>query len=358
MKPNDLNRITIRFFPVFLLSLFLLYLSSCSIGKTVNKGLDGIDKSKIRAITEQAGKGLIAGINLDSIKTQGLITRLLQDLDTAVNQEINGIELHLLKKRITLTLDSILVSTVDDPVKYDKLKNRITSLVSSLVQAIQKDINGLNLDLVNDKLLNELDELRAALLGPETSDQLSLVLTNALDSVAGSAALVKIISKVNTVVEDVNKKADKQMDSLRRTIKILIYGLIGLGLLVLFIIGYAYRKRVQSNKYKELAALLTKGLDQIKSQKDYDRIVEWINLNADTQQVRKPLLDILAQHQGQYPGKVKSATYAERTIELINTALNGNEDMRNKILSAAKTEPGFLNYLQQKLAQQKTATNI
>lgn len=331
------------------LGLILIGLNACSLSRNVNKTLGNIDSIKIKNLTRAAGSGLISGIDLNSLKTDQLLKGLLQGLDTLVNQELDGIRLNALQRRIAFALDSILTSTVSDTTKFNILQRRLGSLLSTVIAGLEKDLNGLDLSSANQKLRNDLAALRDELLGAKTAAQLGFVLNTALDSIAQGGALVSITTKIDEILNKANDKADQQMKNLHSTIRLLIYGLIGLGILIFLIFVYAFWKRRQLQQYKELSLVLTKGIDQISNQAEYDRVRDAISSEADARQVRSNLKTVLEKNKAEYLKKAQYADYSNRTLALFRDALNGNQEVRNRILAHAQTDPELLNFIQQKL---------
>lgn len=340
-------------YPIFFLCRALFYtgflaftLSACSLSKNLNKTLSRIDSLPIKALTHAAGAGVIEGIDLSKLQTEILLKGLLQDLDTLLNQELEGIQIHRLQVRMTHAIDSILVHVANDPAKFQALEGRVKALLTQVFAGLQKEINGVELQGLRQKLQADLASLRNELLGPETSTQLGKVLTTALDSVAQSGALVSIITKIDKVIETIDGKADKQITSLRRTLNLLIWGA---GAVVFLIMAYAFWKRRQLQQYKKLSLVLSKGIDQIANREDYDQIRDQINERADALQVRRNLVQLLKQHQGEYPVKEKyHQVNAERAWDLVQHALNGNQELRDKILAQAKTEPALQHFIEAK----------
>jgi hypothetical protein len=334
---------------VVYLGLVLIGLNACALSKDLNKTLGNIDSVKIKNLTRAAGNGLLSGIDLNSLKTDQLLKGLLQGLDTLVNQELDGIRLNALQKRIAFALDSILTSTVSDTAKFNILQRRLGSLLSTVISGLENDLNGLDLSPANQKLRNDLAALRDELLGAKTAAQLGFVLNTALDSIAKGGALVSITTKIDDILDKANDKADQQMKNLRSTINMLIYGLIGLVALIFLIVVYAFWKRRQLQKYKELSVVLTKGIDQISNQAEYDRVRNAISSEADARHVRSNLNTVLKENKEEYLKKAQYADYSDRTLELFREALNGNQEVRNRILAHAQTDPELLNFIQQKL---------
>ncbi|MDX2071293.1 MAG: hypothetical protein SFV55_22895 [Haliscomenobacter sp.] len=331
------------------LVLVLFGLNACALSKNLNKTLGNIDTTNIKNLTRAAGNGLISGIDLNALKTDQVLKGLLQGLDTLVNQELDGIRLNALQKRLAFALDSILTSTVSDTTKFKLLQRQLGGLLSTVISGLEKDLNSLDLSPANQKLRNDLAALRDELLGAKTAAQLGFVLNTALDSIAQGGALVSITTKIDDILDDANKKADQQMKSLRSTINRLVYGLIGLGVVIFLIVVYAFWKRRQLQQYKELSVVLTKGIDQISNQAEYDRVRNVISSEADARQVRSNLNTVLKENKGEYLKKNQYANYSDRTLELFREALNGNQEVRNRILAQAQTDPELLNFIQQKL---------
>lgn len=341
-------------YPIFFLCKALCYagllvftLSSCSLSKNLNKTLGRIDSLPIKALTHAAGAGIMEGIDLNKLQTDVLLKGLLQDLDTLLNQELENVQIQRLQLRMTRALDSILMHVANDPVKFQALEGRVKTLLAQVFSGLQKEMNGVELQGLRQKLQADLALLRNELLGPETSTQLGKMFTTALDSVAQSGALVSIITKIDKVIETIDGKADKQITSLRRTINLLIWGA---GAVVFLIMAYAFWQRRRMQQFKKLSLVLTKGVDQISSREDYDQIRDRINERADALQVRRNLVQLLTQHQGEYPVKEKyHQVNAERAWDLVQHALNGNQELRDKILAAAKTEPALHHFIEAKI---------
>lgn len=334
---------------VLYLGLVLLSLNGCALSKDLNKTLGNIDTNKIKNLTRAAGNGLISGIDLNSLKTDQVLKGLLQGLDTLVNQELDGIRLNALQKRIAFALDSILTSTVSDTAKFNMLQRRLGTLLSTVISGLENDLNSLDLGPANQKLRNDLAALRDELLGAKTAAQLGAVLNTALDSIAQGGALVSITTKIDDILNKANDKADQQMNNLRSTINRLVYGLIGLAVVIFLIVVYAFWKRRQLQQYKELSVVLTKGIDQISNQAEYDRVCNVISSEADARQVRSNLNTVLKENKAEYLKKAQYTNYSDRTLELFREALNGNQEVHNRILTHAQTDPELLNFIQQKL---------
>lgn len=308
--------------------------------KKVDKILDKADTSTIEPITRNAARGFVSGVDLESMKVQGFVDNLLKELDGALSREMGELKL----KGFSTELSQNLRAVLDN----DSLRLSFKKLLSDVLLDVEKRKVKVNVDLnLNDEeLLQIVEDLKSGLLNDSTAAGLSKVLDDALLGLAKGGGLDSLLSKVNASIADVDRRLAEQNKSWRKFLTKL--GLIVGALLLLGILAIAYffRKRGQ---YKRLATVLTKGIDQIADRGDYDRILTLINNQVDAQQVRKQLIGILQAHQGEYPGKTQHINYADRTLKLLREALNGNQEIRDKILDQAKAEPQWMQFVQHKL---------
>lgn len=340
--------------PLLLLIVLSLHFSACGALKeikeaatglktTLKKGdklLDKADTSTIEPFTRNAARGFIAGVNLDSLKVQGFVNNLLLELDHTLTRELDELKLNGLDAELSRNLRGVLDN--------DTLRQSFKTLLADLIMDLEKRKIKLNVEVnLNDEaLLTLVDKLKTGLLNDSTAKDLTNVLNQALLGLSQGGGLDSLLSKVSASVADVDRKLAEQNKSWQKFVDKLWIALASLLVLGVLGVGYFFRKRAQ---YKKLATVLTKGIDQIADRQDYDRILEVINNQVEAQQIRKQLIGILEEHQGEYPKKARYGTYADRSLELIQEALNGDNEIRNKILAHAKTEPELLNFIQERL---------
>jgi hypothetical protein len=354
-------RLSVLKISCYLLGLaMILSLSGCKAIKAVNQFFDkktaetrgaAVNKS-IKGAGENLGQGLMKGIRTDSIQVDGLVDRLLEDLDRVLSREMNELKLKGLDAEFAATLKNAF----EDPA----MRQSLNSLVIGLLNDLEGDLKNRRFPIQIDPKINQenlqqaLNGLRDSLLSQSTSEGLAKTLDLAMLQLAEKGGLDSLLGKVNKSVNEIDKKVAEQTAQIRTMTKRFWTTLFAAILLIAVLLGHHFRKQRQ---HKKLMALLTQGVDQIKNQQEYDQIRDWINGQATEAGLQKVLSDFVKNRQATYANKLKYSdlaqdqAYDKRLLDLLQQ--NMSPDNQSQLLAQTKDDVAFSSYVKSRLALAK-----
>jgi primosomal protein N'' len=341
--------------------LIMLSFSGCKAIRAVNQFFDKkaaetrgarINKT-IKDAGENLGQGLMKGIRTDSIQVDGLVDRLLEDLDRILSREMNELKLKGLDAEFAATLKNAF----EDPAMRQSLEKLALGLLDGLETDLKNRRFSIQIDpkISQENLQQVLNSLRDSLLSQNTSAGLANTIDMALLKLAAKGGLDSLLGKVNNSVDKsaigLEKRLDKQTAQIKNMAKRFWTTLIGAILLIAVLLGHHFRKQRQ---HKKLMALLTQGVDQIKNQQEYDQIRDWINGRASEVGLQKVLGDFVKNHQAEYPNKLKyrdlaqAQDFDQRLLDLLQQ--NISQEKQSQLMARLKDDVAFSSYVRSRLA--------
>ncbi|MEM1359749.1 MAG: hypothetical protein AAGF89_16210 [Bacteroidota bacterium] len=300
------------------------FLVSCG---AIKSGLTQIE-DKADNIGKEAAAGFVAG--LDTTQVDSLVARLVAEAGNSFNAQLDTLSLDELEQEVSATINTILKDNLDElslflrdtsnliplETKIDLFVNRLASqLDASLQGAIPGALSGRNQQIVL--------QLRDDFLGEEFRLLMSSAVNQGVGDLAKSEELDSLLSKLSVFVEETSDKVNETTDGISDTVKAVAIGIGGL-LLALSLLFFTlwFRKRSQAREQRELLVNLTKAIDAIPSQREYDRTIDYLQKETSLahKQEQKVLLDqVLTEAGGTYPEKKRYNDYARRMIDRLKT---------------------------------------
>lgn len=335
----------------FILSSIIALSSSCDIlklGATVDK-----IKDNSGAIGENLGAGLVEGI--DTSQLDSVIKRVVGQIGNTLNEEIDSIYIKNLEDQLKNALVIILNEGRDsikailaDTTAFDNVDAKIQGILGRMGGKVDRLMSGLIPNALNQQNLNTLYALRDSLIGNTTKGLLEQALVGSIEELVKSEELKELIKEVTDVVDETTGKVETTAKGISRTV--VTIGAVIAGILLVLLLALWLRKRAQARQQKELLVKLTKAIDAIPDQGNYDRTVaflqEQISESNDSRQGE--LLDqILEDYQHQYPQKKKYQDYQQRLIDYLKEK-NQDRSISQQLFQDIEDEE-FKNYLRNEL---------
>lgn len=327
--------------------------SSCDVLKL------GTNIDHFKASTEEIGQnlssGLIAGI--DSSRLDSIVARLTDAAGQSLRRQLDSVSIHRIQDSLRVAVLGLVGETLDslhvflaDSSHYDQLHQKLNSMAADLDRRLTGLIRNLVPNALHEEGLQQIYSLRDSLLGQTTALQLERLLTGSVEGLLKSRQLDSLIQRITLVIDNTTEKVDKTSSGLRRTVTtvgLVLAGVLFVLALLFFVLWF--RKRTLAGQQKELLVNLTKAIDAIPTQDDYDKTVAFLQRQMaagnDTAQ-EQILQEILQEHQKQYPQKTKYKAFYERLVAHIQ-ASDPQGNMRRRLLEQAAEDPEFQHFLEQ-----------
>ncbi len=315
-------------FGVFI-AVLSIFSTSCKTIKNL-KDLVGEIKVEADSIGNNLGAGLVNGI--DSDKLDSLVARIANTAGNGINNELDSISFHKLQESLSTALTGVLKDAENDLEKLladttmlDSVDYKVQSILDRAGKQIDDLLSNLIPNALSDENLDIIKKFKNEILGPDTAkrlgDTLKSSLKDVLKDITDSEELDSLIRKIATVIDTTKQQVDDTVFKVDKTIARIggILLAVILGLTALFLVLWL-RKQSQNRQQKELLVKLTKAIDAIPDQRDYDHTVAYVQDQiSDSRDIkqRKILDDILQEYKGQYPQKEKYEDYQQRLIDYL-----------------------------------------
>jgi len=329
-----------------------LFLCGCGFHKPILRDLE----ESAPGIGEKLSAGLIAGVDtaiLDSIVEQLVLTAgqaLNESLDevslTELKTEVNG----ALREVIVGNLDSVKTFLADTSILLP-LEAKMELLVAGLLDEVSGKLNR-TLGAALPRFLSPPNQrivlnFRDSLLGPQFRKLLAMAVKEGIGDLAESEELDSLLVQVKTLVDDTKVKVDDTASVISKTVRTVAIGVGGL-LLALSLLFFTlwFRKRSQAKEQKELLINLTKAIDAISSQREYDKTIEYLQNETSlaNKQEQNDLLDeVLKEFKAMYPKKRKYQNYANMMIDRLRE-IDQDGEVRRQLLNELD-EDDFENFI-------------
>ncbi len=311
---------------IFTLGCCLAMMHSCI---PVNKIGELADKLKLDADT--IGHNLSRGLSngLDTARLNALAASMVREAGGSLKKELDSLSFQKLQDSLSRAISGVLLDAevsleeiLNDPERLKVLDEEVSELLANA----KTKIDQLTVDLIPGLLSKEnqqiifdfRDELLGDSLAVALERALQQSLKGALKELVEGEELDSLLAKATVVVDSTKDKIDDTVVQVDKTVARVGGILIGVvaALAILFIVLWL-RKNAQNKKQRELLVNLTKAIDSIPDQTNYDHTVSFlqneINASNDPKQVK--LLDnILDEYKDLYPEKKKYKNYQQRMV--------------------------------------------
>ncbi len=344
-----------------LLSCFLL-LASCDLTKQLGKNLssgavDGLDSTKLKSLAKNLSSGAMDGLDTTELKSlaKNLSSGLVEGLDTTelksltkslsgiianeLNESIDSINVQKLGEDLEKLLSNVVEQgglTLEDilanPTLLDQIGDDIADIINEATDDLDKVPKELIQNILSEKGQATLFAFRDSLLGAKTKVLLQELVSSSIDSLTANPNLDSLIVKIQNLVTNSTEDIDRTVV----LIGSIIVGILLLALLVTLIILWR-RNRTQ----KKLLVNLTKAIDAIPSQTDYDKTIDalqrLITDEPETIAQNNLLVSILKEYESHYTNKKRHKNHMQRFIKSLQK-VDGNGNIRQQILQGAKED--------------------
>lgn len=333
--------------PVLFFGAFAcILLCGCGFHKPILKDLE----ESAPGIGQQLSTGLIAGV--ESAKLDSIVEHLMLTAGVALNERLDEVSLNELKEELNGTLREVIVGNLDsvktflaDTTILLPLETKLELVVAGLLEQMNGTLNQ-TLSGALPRFLSPPNQrivlnFRDSLLGPQFSYLLSMAVKEGIGDLAQSEELDSLLRHVNNLVDDTKVKVDDTAFGISKTVRSVVIGVGGL-LLALSLLFFTlwFRKRSQAKDQKELLVNLTKAIDAIPSQREYDKTIEYLQEKTSlaNKQEQKVLLDqVLKESRAMYPEKRKYQSFNSRMIERLRE-IDRDGTVRRQLLDGSEEQ--------------------
>ena len=361
-----------RYTILFQSILFAIVFSSCNIGSHILKGFQK-DQQELEevvgVIAKTAAHDALVELTQDSnfmlLRTQlnDLLDTLLLNAKGDVNAMLGEVPDELLgnqtdslikarmetiSRQLYFTVDSLKGSLTDDQLAnyfkkllQEQLQNDLRSLINFLRAEIASDRTAESIAMLRRNMQGQVDSLLALAM---------LQVTDQADSV--------LFPRIHALLDRTETLTENITGDTRSIVDYLIWG--AAGLLILGTLLFFWRQSVKNKKeaefnkeenqrHKEMVSILTRNINKIESQREYDLLTRKINREMTATGLEPKLKEILEEEKlaNQPEWEQKDHAVLQLLIQEIQSA---DAEQQGKLVERAK-ELGLYEHLVSKLGE-------
>ncbi|MEM9928372.1 MAG: hypothetical protein AAF840_01010 [Bacteroidota bacterium] len=328
-------------------------LSSC--GSLLKPTIENL-KEEASGIGKEAATGVVAG--LDTSRVDSLVNRLVAGAGSTLRAQLDSVSLDSIETELRSTINAVVSENLQEISTFLQDTNNLVPLERKLDVALQGLLTELN-TAVDNTLSNAIPEALSArnqeivlrfrndFLGEEFRTLLSSAVNQGVGDLAQSQELDSLLNKLSVFIDNTSEKVEESSDGISKVVRNVAIGLIGvLVALSLFFFVLWFRKRSQAKQQRELLVNLTKAIDAIPSQQQYDNTIDYLQQKTSLahKEEQKVLLDqVLQESSHEYANKRRYRDYAHRMLEQLHE-IDQDGSLRAQLLTDSEDE-GFRKYL-------------
>ncbi len=358
----------------FLALIFTLSFSSCNIGSNILKGFKK-DRKELEAavslMAKTAAHDALVELTQDSnfmllrsqlntlldtllLNAKGDVSDMLGEMpDELLGDQTDSLikaRMKTISQQLYFTIDSLKGSLTDD-----QLSNYLTKLLK--VQ-LQNDLRSL-IDFLRSEIASDRTAEAIAMLRRNMQGQVDSLFALAMIQVADQADSV-LFPRIHALLDRTEKLTENIKGDTMNILDYLIWG--AAGLLVLGTILYFWRQSVKRKKeadmneqeylrHKEMVSILTRNIDKIESQQEYDKLTKKIKREMTVTGLEPKLKKILEEEKLLKQPEWEQKDHA--VLQLLLTEIQSADAGERERLMGRARELGLHEHLMSRLGKEE-----